>query len=79
MYICNARCSDRQDISDSDDIPQRQVLDFTINSHGLQLLNFLKPLDICMLNGRGKDNYTPRGCSVVDYCLVPKEEYATLK
>ena len=31
-----------------------------------------------MLNGRGKDQYTyisPLGCSVVDYCLVPKEEY----
>lgn len=54
------------------------MVDFTINSHGLQLLNFLKHLDICMLNGRGKDNYTyvsPRECSVIDYCLVPKEEY----
>ena len=31
-----------------------------------------------MLNDRGKDNYTyvsPRGCSVVDYCLIPKEQY----
>jgi len=70
---------DHQDISDSEVyIPQRQVLDHATNSHGLQLLDFLRPLDLCMLNGRGKDNFTyisSLGCSVCDYCLVPKEDY----
>ena len=71
----NARCGDHQDISNSEIyIPQRHVLDHATNSHGLQLLDFLRPLDLCMLNGRGKDNYTyisSLGCSDCDYYLVP--------
>ena len=79
VSICgdlNARCGDHQDVSDSEAyIPQRHVLDHATNSHGLQLLDFLRPLDLCMLNGRGKDNFTyisSLGCSD---CLVPKEDY----
>ena len=54
----NARCGDHQDISNSEVyIPQRHVLDHATNSHGLQLLDFLRPLDSCMLNGRGKDTF----------------------
>ena len=83
VCICgdfNARCGDRQDISDVEAcIPQRQVLDHTANSHGLQLLDFLRScMDLCMLNGRGKDNFTyvsSLGCSEVDYSLVSKEDY----
>ena len=75
----NARCGEHQDMSSSEKfIPQRHVLDHATNSHGLQLLDFLRPLDLCMLNGRGKDNYTyisSLGCSDCDYCLVPKEDY----
>ena len=51
------------------------VLDHAANSPGLQLLDFLRPLDLCILNGRGKDNFTyisSLGCSV---CLVSKEDY----
>jgi len=82
VCICgdlNARCGDHQDVSDSEVyIPQRHVLDHATNSHGLQLLDFLRPLDLCMLNGQGKDNFTyisSLGCSVCDHCLVPKEDY----
>ena len=82
VCICgdlNARCGDHQDISHSEVyIPQRHILDHATNSHGLQLLDFLRPLDLCMFNGRGKDNFTyisSLGCSVCDYCLVPKEDY----
>ena len=31
-----------------------------------------------MLNGRGKDDFTyvsTLGCSVVDYCLVPRDDF----
>ena len=50
------------------------------NSHGKALTGFLKCTNMCMLNGRfQKSNaYTSvstRGLAVVDYCLVPLEDF----
>ena len=45
------------------------------------LHDLLKSLELCTLNGRGKDNYTYisrlgcLACSVVDYCVVELEEF----
>ena len=48
------------------------------NLHGKQFIDLLKSLELCTLNGRGKDNYTyisRLGWSVVDYCVVELEEF----
>ena len=74
----NTRCGNHQDVLELHGFPPRQILDYFTNSHGLQLIDFMRPLDLCMLNGRGKDHYTyisSLGCSVVDYCLVEKEDF----
>ena len=60
------------------EIPPRKVLDMEQNSHGKQFIDFLKSLELCTLNSRGKDNYTyisRLGCSVVDYCVVELKEF----
>jgi len=83
ICICgdfNARCGDLQDVSvDSvSDIPPRKPLDVELNSHGKQLMDVMKSLELGTLNGRGKDNFTyisSLGRSVVDYCIVELEDY----
>ena len=79
IYICgdfNARLGDKQDCAEMD-IPQRQVLDATMNSQGSLLLTFLNDICGCILNGRitpKHNNYTSttsyRGCSVIDYHIA---------
>ena len=82
MCICgdfNARCGSVDDLGDVDrEIPPRNILDHTINTHGQQLLDCLRATGLCILNGRGKDNFTyvsTLGCSVVDYCLVLRDDF----
>ena len=83
-FICvcgdfNARCGNHQGVLDFHGITQGQICDTGTNSHSLQLIDFLRSLGLCMLNGRGKDyNYTyisSMGSSVVYYCLVAREEF----
>ena len=75
----NARCGSVDDLGDVDsEIPQRNIIDHTINAHGQQLLDCLRATGLCMLNGRGKDDFTyvsVLGCSVVDYCLVSRDDF----
>ena len=61
-----------------DTIPVRQVIDTTLNKHGDHLLDFLIDCNMCVVNGRlGLNDFTHvshRGCSVVDYVIVPHEQ-----
>ena len=72
----NARVGDLQDyVQFVDDIPARNVVDYTRNSHGQCLIDFLLESKLCIANGRvqGSDNFTcisTKGKSVVDYFLV---------
>ena len=57
-------------------LPPRKGLDTSVNSHGRQLIDFLRDTDMVTLNGRfaqDKDNFTvlsTTGRSVVDYAMV---------
>jgi len=79
ILICgdlNARLGALQDSTDNHPLPQRQVLDTSTNSHGRQLIDFLRDCDLVTLNGRfstESDNFTvisTTGRSVVDYAIV---------
>ena len=82
LFICgdlNSRVGDESDyIEGVDEVRPRDILDFTCNSNGDLLINFLVDCGLCMLNGRiGVNEYTHvshRGKSVVDYVLVPYEQ-----
>ena len=63
-----------------DDLPPRTVLDHTCNGYGSLFADFLVRSNLCVFNGRsGLDDFTcvsPRGASVVDYCVIPQESIA---
>ncbi|XP_060587764.1 uncharacterized protein LOC132743245 [Ruditapes philippinarum] len=76
----NSRIGSLSDIlSELDCIPQRTVLDKTINQHGHAFIEFLNDARFCVLNGRfniNDDNYTSvsrKGRAVVDYLCVPQD------
>ena len=65
-----------------DSLPNRVIIDTaTPNTHGRELIDFLKDVGMVVLNGRGpssNDSFTyigTNGSSVVDYCLVPIEQW----
>ena len=83
IYICgdfNSRCGELDDfIIGVDVLPQRKVIDFTLNNYGERLIDCLINTNMCMLNGRsdGDQNYTSisvNGSSVVDYCIIPHNQ-----
>ncbi|XP_053403285.1 uncharacterized protein LOC128558364 [Mercenaria mercenaria] len=83
VFICgdfNSRCSDHEDyICGVDNIPERNVVDFTSNAYGDLFIDFLINTNMCMLNGRNftKNDFTSissKGSSVVDYCIIPHEK-----
>jgi len=76
----NSQIRDFNDCIDYvDEILKRSILDKQCNKHAKELLDFLKDMKTCVLNGRFEDhlnNFTcisPRGKSIVDYCIVPHE------
>jgi hypothetical protein len=82
LFICgdlNSRCGDILDfIAGIDEVPHRDVIDFTKNKYGEPFCEFLRNGNCCMLNGRNyiTNDFTcirPQGSSVVDYCVVPYE------
>ena len=82
FYICgdfNARCGDMSDfIEGVDHLPERHVVDFSLNAYSDIFIDFLINVNCCIVNGRNSvsDDFTfvsTRGCSVVDYCLTPYE------
>ena len=80
-YICgdfNSRLGDLVDyIEGVDEVPPRDILDFSKNAHGQYFCNFLTDSNCCILNGRvdpTKNDYTSisvKGKAVVDYFAVP--------
>ena len=84
VYLCgdfNCRIGNSLDIAVGiDDVKERVILDDVKASHyGEALVDFLKDVKMCTLNGRfssANDNFTcisPRGKSVVDFVLVPHD------
>ena len=82
FYICgdfNGRCGNLEDyIAGIDHIPERDVIDYTINKEGERLCDFLVDSNCCIMNGRNckENNFTfvsTQGASVVDYCITPYE------
>ena len=78
IYVCgdfNSRCGDLDDfIRGVDDVCDRNVIDFSLNSYGKILIEFLINTNMCMLNGRGSGNndftsVSTIGNAVVDYCF----------
>ncbi|CAG2228238.1 unnamed protein product [Mytilus edulis] len=73
----NSRCGDENDyIVGVDDLCPRDVVDFKCNSYSNTFIDFLISVNCCILNGRNfvNNDYTcvsTKGCSVVDYCIVP--------
>lgn len=74
----NARIGHIQDTPFEHEVPIRQCVDKTVNSHGQNLLNFLSDSCMCVINGRGNDPEftctTPTRNSVIDYVIVPYED-----
>lgn len=74
----NSRIGTHRDTT-CDNIPDRLVLDETVNSHDRSLLEFLNDSYTYVLNGRfGSVSYTCHkynGSSMVDFCLVPVEHF----
>ena len=72
-------------LHDLDTIPERTILDKSINQHGHDFLEFLNDSKFCVLNGRlntNEDNYTSiskKGKSVVDFICVPHDNYSAIK
>ena len=86
FFICgdlNGRIGNMNDVLlNTEDIPSRHVVDHTVNSHGEALVNFLKEISGCVLNGRFNVNdqhYTSvssKGKSVVDYLITSTEHFS---
>ncbi|MES9880125.1 MAG: reverse transcriptase family protein [Sedimenticola sp.] len=85
VVICgdlNGRCGKLSDfIEGVDNLPERDILDYTTNAHGYSLIDFLINSNMCILNGRNTHtndftSVSTKGLSVVDYCLV---EHGALK
>ena len=82
MVVCGdfkARCGNLKDhAGDMDWISDRISVDMVKNDQGELLVECLLSAGLCFVNGcKGRDEFTcisSRGCSVVDYCLVPAEE-----
>ena len=72
FVICgdfNARCDRLTDSpADSLGIPDRTPIDLTVNAYGRELIDTMKALDLCMLNGRF-DPVSTKGLAVVDYTV----------
>ena len=78
----NSRCGDLEDfIAGIDGITPWDVIDFQKNYFGERFIEFLINTNMCMLNGRFDQNFntftsvSTKGSSVVDYCIVPHDEF----
>ena len=80
MILCgdfNARCG-RLDV-ECEGLPRRKVIDGVKNNQGEEFVDFLRNVNMGVVNGRkGKDAFTcvsSKGCSIVDYCVVGAEHF----
>ena len=71
----NARCSLLE--MECECLPNRKVIDEVKNNQGEMFVDFLRSVNMGVVNGRkGKDAFTcvsGKGCSVLDYCIVGAE------
>ena len=88
IFVCgdlNSRCGDNADyIAGVDEIPERDVVDFTCNFYGEIFIDFLTNANYCMLNGRNftHNDFTSvssKGSAVVDYCIVSHSSLTAFK
>lgn len=88
IHICgdfNSRIGDNSDfIIGVDNLPERNIVDFTSNAYGDKLLDFLVDSNMCILNCRNcvNNDYTSistKGVAVVDYCIVPHDNLNLFK
>ncbi len=85
IYLCgdlNGRVGNLEDtVPGIDHLPQREVIDQTVQGHGETLIGFINDCRLCILNGRFKpeeNNFTcisTKGKSVVDYILIPHDVF----
>lgn len=86
IYVCgdfNSRCGGLDDfIAGVDNIPPRNIIDFTTNFYGELFVDFLINTNMCMLNGRGSSNnftsVSVKGSSVVDYCIATHDNLCNM-
>ena len=74
----NAQTGNLKDyIEGVDDICDRHIVDLKVNKHGDILCEFLLSSSCCILNGRKyiQNDFTSKDSSVVDYCIVPYEQF----
>ena len=67
---CHALCQAIYSVDRVSDIPPQTVVE--LNSHGKQLMDVMKSLELGTLNGKGKANFTyilSLVHSFVDYCI----------
>ena len=84
LIICgdfNDRCG-TLDVH-SEGVPLREAIDVVKNSQGEDFVDFLKGVNMVVVNGRkGRDAYTcvsGKGCLVVDHCLVENEQFSMIE
>ena len=81
----NARIGNKNDyVERIDHVQPRIILDREINKHAEPFIEFLPSAKMCIINGRvtGKDDFTyisPKGKSVVEYCLTPMDHLKRLR
>ena len=85
LVICgvfNARCGDLVEEEAEDEVPGRRPVDTIKNWQGEALMSFLGNSGLYIVNGRiGRDGFTcvsGRGSSVLDYCILPREQLKSI-
>ncbi|CAC5406642.1 unnamed protein product [Mytilus coruscus] len=88
FYLCgdfNSRLGNYTDfIQGIDQLSERNITDFTVNSYGEIFSEFLSTVNCCVLNGRypTHDDFiyvSTKGLTVVDYCVVPYDSLCHYK
>ena len=80
FLICgdfNAQCGTTEDTPNVGEMPNRIPVDIVTNQLGKELIETMRALELCFLNGRfdqSKDNFTSvssKGLAVADYFICP--------
>ena len=81
VIVCgdfNARCGGLEDLTEEMVLVRGDGKSVIKNGQGELLIECMRCSGMCFVNGwKGADEFTcisSKGCSVVDYCLVPAED-----
>ena len=83
LIICGdftARCGDFD--RNSEGLPVWNIIDVVKNSQGEAFVGFLRANMMVVNGGKGRDTFacvSGRGCAVVDYCIVGKEDFGMIE